>query len=128
MITFVSTGFPNRVVFGAGGFGQVVQEIRQLGGGRPLILCSPGRRRLAQQVAGEFAGGRARIYDQALRDIPVVAVHDARMEALRRRADGLVAIGGGSTIGLAKALTLREGIRIVAVPTTYSGCGMTRVG
>lgn len=43
------------------------------------------------------------------------------------RADCLVAIGGGSTIGLGKALALRTGLPQIVLPTTYSGSEATPV-
>lgn len=47
--------------------------------------------------------------------------------ARARRADGCVAVGGGSTVGLGKAIALETGLPIVAVPTTYAGSEMTPV-
>jgi alcohol dehydrogenase class IV len=38
-----------------------------------------------------------------------------------------VAVGGGSTTGLAKAIALTTGLPIVAVPTTYAGSEMTPI-
>ena len=42
-------------------------------------------------------------------------------------ADGLVSIGGGSAVGLAKAVALSDGLPIAAVPTTYAGSELTVV-
>ena len=42
-------------------------------------------------------------------------------------ADCVVALGGGSTIGLGKAIALRTGADQVAVPTTYAGSEMTDI-
>jgi maleylacetate reductase len=42
-------------------------------------------------------------------------------------ADGCVAVGGGSAIGLGKAIALRTGLPLIAVPSTYSGSEMTSV-
>ena len=42
-------------------------------------------------------------------------------------ADGCVAVGGGSAIGLGKAIALEHGLPVVAVPTTYAGSEMTPV-
>jgi maleylacetate reductase len=39
----------------------------------------------------------------------------------------MVAIGGGSTIGLGKAIALESGLPIIAVPTTYAGSEMTPI-
>jgi maleylacetate reductase len=41
--------------------------------------------------------------------------------------DATVAIGGGSTIGLAKAIALETKLPIVAIPTTYAGSEMTPI-
>ncbi len=41
-------------------------------------------------------------------------------------ADGLLAVGGGSAIDLAKAISAATGLPVVSVPTTYSGSEWTR--
>ncbi|WP_374991174.1 iron-containing alcohol dehydrogenase [Streptomyces sp. LHD-70] len=51
---------------------------------------------------------------------------DAAEQARRLDADGYLAVGGGSTIGLGKALALEFGAPVVAVPT-YSGSEMTPI-
>ena len=43
------------------------------------------------------------------------------------RIDGLVAIGGGSAIGLSKALALRTALPQVVLPTTYAGSEATDI-
>jgi maleylacetate reductase len=56
------------------------------------------------------------------------AVADAGVAALRaKNADGVVAVGGGSAIGLAKAIALETGLPIIAIPTTYSGSEATPI-
>ncbi|MGV3499412.1 MAG: maleylacetate reductase, partial [Hydrogenophaga sp.] len=42
-------------------------------------------------------------------------------------ADCAVAIGGGSTSGLGKAIALGSGLPILAIPTTYAGSEMTPI-
>ena len=42
-------------------------------------------------------------------------------------ADCLVALGGGSAIGLAKAMALRTDLPQIVIPTTYSGSEMTPI-
>ena len=59
--------------------------------------------------------------------VPLATAEAARAEAQRLDCDGYVAIGGGSTVGLAKAIALTSGMPIIALPTTYSGSEMTPI-
>jgi maleylacetate reductase len=58
---------------------------------------------------------------------PVESVDAAEMVCSASQTDLLVAAGGGSTIGLAKGLALRNRLSILAVPTTYAGSEMTPI-
>src|SRR3546814_15735355 len=58
---------------------------------------------------------------QAVMHVPVATVYAAAALASALSADCTVAIGGGSTIGLSKALSLRLDLPSLVVPTTYSG-------
>jgi alcohol dehydrogenase class IV len=69
----------------------------------------------------------AGIYDKALMHVPVEVAADARRVAQELHADCCIAWGGGSTIGLGKAIALTSGLPVIAVPTTYSGSEMTAV-
>lgn len=42
-------------------------------------------------------------------------------------ADCVVSIGGGSTIGLGKAISIRTGLPHICIPTTYAGSEMTPI-
>ncbi|WP_341510448.1 iron-containing alcohol dehydrogenase [Bradyrhizobium sp. ISRA442] len=46
---------------------------------------------------------------------------------IRLETDGIIAAGGGSTIGLGKALPLHTGLSQTAIPTTYAGSEMTPI-
>jgi maleylacetate reductase len=59
--------------------------------------------------------------------VPIESARQARNEAQRLGADCAVAIGGGSTTGLGKAIALDSGLPIIAVPTTYAGSEMTPI-
>src|SRR3546814_14810944 len=59
--------------------------------------------------------------------VPALVAEEAFKIARTSEANGVIAIGGGSTIGLAKIVALRTELPIVAVPTTYAGSEMTSI-
>ncbi len=124
---FTYTANPTRVVFGAGTLQHLAREIDALGARRALVLCTPEQIDAAQRVAmllGERAAG---IFPRAAMHVPIETARQARAEAQRLGADCAVAIGGGSTTGLGKAIALDSGLPILAIPTTYAGSEMTPI-
>src|SRR5262249_6144055 len=115
---------PARVVFGAGARARLPDEIDRLGVRRALVLASA---RLAGEGAAGLGPRGARRRADAAVHVPAPLAAEARAEAGRIGADGLVAAGGGSTIGLAKAVALDLGLPIVALPTTFAGSEMTSI-
>jgi len=114
-----------RVVFGAGALRQVRHEVELIGAERALVLSTPGQKALAERVVGLLGPHAAGIFSEAAMHVPVETVHAAEDAVLRVDANCLVAIGGGSTTGLAKALALDSGVPVIAIPTTYAGSEMT---
>ncbi|MET8829216.1 maleylacetate reductase [Streptomyces sp. NPDC004610] len=118
---------PTRVSFGAGTLAALPRLTADLGLRRPLVLSTPGRADLAATAAallGERCAGR---FTEARMHVPVAVADRARTVARDLAADGCVAVGGGSTTGLAKALALDPGLPYLAVPTSYAGSEMTPV-
>lgn len=127
MKSFVYQGNPSRVVFGTDALEQLADEIERLGAKRALILTTPEQQPLGQQVAELIGDRSAGVYPHAVMHVPMEIAQAARQEANRTGADCCVAIGGGSTIGLGKAIALDSGLPILAVPTTYAGSEMTAI-
>ncbi len=73
----------------------------------------------APKAAGVFAG--------AVMHTPVEVSERAVEMASRLHADVVVAIGGGSTTGLGKAIALRTSLPQIVLPTTYAGSEMTPI-
>ncbi|MDN5913664.1 MAG: maleylacetate reductase [Pseudonocardia sp.] len=118
---------PMRVVFGAGRSSEIGDELDHLGLERVLVLATPEQRALAERVADSLGSRAAGVHAHARMHVPRETADAAADEARSQRADGCVAVGGGSTIGLGKAVALRHGLPIIAVPTTYAGSEMTPV-
>jgi maleylacetate reductase len=58
---------------------------------------------------------------------PVASTEHALARARERQADCTVALGGGSTAGLGKAIALRTDLPQIVVPTTYAGSEATPI-
>lgn len=127
MKDFVYIGRPARVLFGAGTLRQLPAEVERLGARKALVLSTPEQRAFADQVAALLGDRAAGVFDRAVMHVPIETAREARAHAARIGADCAVAIGGGSTIGLGKAIALEAQLPIVAVPTTYAGSEMTTI-
>ncbi len=127
MHNFVYNGQPSRVVFGAGSLQHLEREIDLLGARRALVLSTPEQAQQAQRVADRLGARAAGIYPHAVMHVPLETARDARAVAQRLGADCAIAIGGGSTTGLGKAIALESGLPILAIPTTYAGSEMTPI-
>jgi maleylacetate reductase len=127
MNAFVFESLPGRVVFGSGALDQLPQEIERLGARRALVLSTSLQQGLARDIAERIGERSAGIFPQAVMHVPVEVARQARAEAERLGADCVVAAGGGSTIGLGKAIALHSSLPILAIPTTYAGSEMTPI-
>lgn len=127
MQPFVYTALPARVVFGFGTLNQVAEEVRGLRARRALVLSTPQQSAEAEKTAALLGPLSAGICAEAAMHTP----SDVTMRALEQLrasdADCTVAIGGGSAIGLGKALALRTGIAQIVIPTTYAGSEATPI-
>lgn len=127
MQSFVYTAQPARVIFGAGSLSRLAQEIDALGARKALVLSTPEQRDSAEKVAALLGARAAGVFDRAVMHVPIEVAREARELARQLGADCAVAIGGGSTTGLGKAIALDSGLPIVAIPTTYAGSEMTPI-
>lgn len=115
-----------RVVFASGSAGRAAQELATLGAQRALLIANPARS-AAQTVTGAADGRVAACWDDVRPHVPTELVDAALRRARDAGVDAIVAVGGGSAVGLAKALRLAIEVPFVAVPTTYAGSEMTAV-
>ncbi|MFO7647370.1 maleylacetate reductase [Halomonas campaniensis] len=127
MQPFVYHGLPSRVVFGQGTLSRLAEEIEQLGCRRALVLATPQQQEQARAVLEQLGERGAGLFTEAAMHTPVEVTERAMRVVEELAVDCTVAIGGGSTIGLGKAIALRTGLPQVAIPTTYAGSEMTPI-
>jgi maleylacetate reductase len=127
MRNFVYSAHPARVVFGTGTAAQVREEVQRLGVSRVLLLSSPSLHAAAEPLRAALGPLLAAEFDGAAMHTPVEVTGQALQVLREHDADCLVAIGGGSTTGLAKALAVRTDLPQVILPTTYAGSEVTPV-
>jgi maleylacetate reductase len=124
MTRFSYTALPVHIVFGTGTVGQVRAEVERLGRSRVLLLARPGRADAVEEALGPLVAGR---FAGAAMHTPVDVTERALAVLRKVDADCVVAVGGGSATGLAKALAVRTGVDQVILPTTYAGSEVTSV-
>ncbi len=103
---------------------EIARALSGLGAKRVLVLAPPSRRFVEGLVAA-LAAFEPVVFDGAQVHVPAEVVAAAEAHLAETGADTVVAIGGGSAIGLGKALRLHHPVRFVAIPTTYAGSEMT---
>jgi maleylacetate reductase len=124
---FTFPGISTRVVFGAGTLARTADEVERLGGKKAMVLSTPNQSDDAQALAKRLGGLSAGTFCEAAMHTPVEVTEKALEAFTQSKADCVVSIGGGSTIGLGKAIATRTGVNQIAIPTTYAGSEMTDI-
>ena len=123
--SFQYDALPARVVFGTGTLTQLPEEVARLRMQRCLIISSAGQKESANHVRALLGSSAAAVHAKAVMHTPSDISESALAVASELRVDGLIAIGGGSAIGLSKALALRTDWPQLVIPTTYAGSEAT---
>lgn len=97
------------------GLAALPEAAAEAGVAAPLLVASPRWDALELPAGVESAARWSEVPSERLDD--AVEASEA--------ADGVLAVGGGSAIDLAKAISAARGLPLVSVPTTYSGAEWT---
>ncbi|MEU3983999.1 maleylacetate reductase [Streptomyces sp. NPDC026672] len=118
---------PTRVLLGPGARHAIPAETERLGSRRVLLVATRSARPAADELAAALGPRLTACFDRPVAHTPVTVTEEALRTLRERDADSVVALGGGSAVGLAKALSVRTGLPQIAVPTTYAGSEVTPV-
>ncbi|KAL2209381.1 putative maleylacetate reductase [Sarocladium strictum] len=127
MESFVYNVNPGRVVFGQGASYRLPEELSRQGLHAALILSTVHQRGQAEALRTLVGKDAVGIFSDAAMHTPVEVTDEALKVAKNFKADSIVSIGGGSTIGLGKAISIRTGLPHICIPTTYAGSEMTPI-
>lgn len=126
-LSFNYQGSPAQIVFGAGASKRVGEWIEKIGASRALILTTPHQKADGEAMAQSLGKLAVGTYDNATMHTPVDVTEQAVARAKELKADCVVALGGGSTTGLGKAIALNTDLPQIVVPTTYAGSEVTPI-
>lgn len=126
-MSFDFTGSPARIVFARGAMGRVGEALSDLGCSRSLVLSTSFQSDAACELAQSLGKLCVGVYAKAAMHTPVGVTEDAMKVIAEQRVDCVIAFGGGSTVGLGKAIAYRTDLPQIAIPTTYAGSEVTNI-
>jgi alcohol dehydrogenase class IV len=127
MSTFEYVANSPQVIFGKGTLAQLPSLVEKLGIKSVMILSTPEQTDIAQRVAEILGTVAISTFSGATMHTPIHVTESALSQAKESRVAGIVSVGGGSTIGLGKAIGVRTGLVHICIPTTYAGSEMTPI-
>jgi len=113
-----------RVLFGRGTINAVAQELERHGISRAFVLCTGSGMQLSQRIIARAPNCGIEVLRLAYPGITREDFERATGHAKKSGADGFIVVGGGTPIGLGKAVAAHTQLRYIAVVTTYSGSEM----
>lgn len=116
-----------RVVLGAGRARDLAAELDLLGIKRALVACTASGARRYSNIVAALGARCATVFAKAEAHCPEPVAEQALEAFAAHNADGVVTIGGGSTIGLGKFIAAKRCAPLLAIPTTLSGSEMTNL-
>ncbi|MDA7569456.1 maleylacetate reductase [Emcibacteraceae bacterium] len=124
---FDYTPVPSKAVFGENSALKLKDEIIALGGKRVMIACTKNMVSRIQHVIDHLGEICISIYDKAEPHCPKHIALGAVEEFKAKNCDIIVAVGGGSSIGIGKAITLRTSAPLIVIVTTPCGSESTPI-
>ncbi len=118
---------PGRIIFAAGALAQTGAELSRLGCKRAVVLTTLAQKEAGERLAAQLGPLAVGLFPGAVMHTPVDVTKAALRMVAEVQADAVVALGGGSTIGLGKAIASRTCLPHIAIATTYAGSEVTPI-
>lgn len=96
-------------------------------GSRHVFIVTGPSARFLDRITPLLGQRPVTLFAKARRHVPEAVVTEAESALAASGADTVIALGGGSAIGLGKALRLAHDVTLIAIPTTYSGSEHTNI-
>src|ERR1700741_5639 len=128
MEAFEYSALPAHVIFGFGTLPRAADELLALGRKRAFVLSDPHHASAGAARLMDVLGTQGvHLSTDAVMHTPADVTERVMAKLVACDADCLISLGGGSTIGLGKALALRTDLPQIVLPTTYAGSEATPV-
>jgi maleylacetate reductase len=129
MIGFNYVSYAQEVMFAPGALARLHKTLEKHGWQRFMLCTSRSMRSGGQagQIESILGEKLLAVFDQVQPHVQDVQVNEALALARRRHIVAVIGLGGGSPIGMAKAVGFELQLPIIAVPSTYAGSEMTPV-
>jgi maleylacetate reductase len=143
---FQYQSYAQEILFGSGALQRLRESVERLGWQRVMLCTSPSQRANGHAAAVEsiIGGCLVAVFDQVQPHVQDYQVEEAVAIARQNQVQAVIGLGGGSPIGLAKAVAFllqkpssgslpttstpaRPEAAVIAIPTTYAGSEMTSV-
>lgn len=129
MIGFNYVSYSQEVIFAPGALARLREVVDQRGW-QAVMLCSSHSMRSDGQVSkveSSLGEKLVAVSDDVQPHVQDVQVQEALALAREKQVDAIIGLGGGSPIGMAKAIGFELRLPIIAIPSTYAGSEMTPV-
>ena len=115
------------IVFGPGTLERVPEVVERVGSGRTMLVAGGSAAAIAEPIRARLGDRVVVTHDDVRQHVPEDLANVAVRRARDANVDGVITVGGGSSIGLGKVVAVSLELPLIAVPTTYSGSEMTPV-
>jgi maleylacetate reductase len=129
MNEFCYVSHAQEINFAPGTLDRLSETVAKFGWQR-LMLCASHSMRArgwVDKIESSLGGKLVAIFDNVQQHVQDVQVYEALALAKEKNADAVIGMGGGSPIGMAKAIGFQSQLPISAIPTTYAGSEMTPI-